>query len=264
MEEIPGSTTMNLIRDRLIQVLGSKCDGFAPEYPVKKNCRGRKDDVLARRIDHTLLKQGATRDDFVRHCAEARQWDVWSVCVPSNRVTLAVEQLAGSHVKVCTVVGFPFGYATTEAKVAETRTAIAQGAEEIDCVLPVGLLNDGDWVAVWQDLNAVVQAAAGRLVKVILETSELSLESKVLGSYIACFAGASFLKTSTGFASGGAVLDDLHILRIIAGDQIGVKASGGIRSTDFALACLKAGADRLGSSATGAILGSGEAAKAGY
>ena len=264
MEEIPGSQTMSLLRDRLTQVLGSKCPGFKGEYPLKQSFRGAANATMAQRIDHTLLKQGANRNDFVRHCAEARLWDVWSVCVPSNRVTLSVEQLAGSRVKVCTVIGFPFGYANTEAKVAETRTAILQGAEEVDMVLPVGLLNDGDWTGVYHDIQAVVEAAGQRLVKVILETSELSLESKILGSYIACFAGAGFLKTSTGFASGGAVLDDLHILRTIAGDLIGVKASGGIRSTDFAQACLSAGADRLGASATGAILGKEEGRKGNY
>jgi deoxyribose-phosphate aldolase len=246
---------MTLLRERLVQVLASKCPGFSPEYPAPASCRGMAGEPLAKRLDHTLLKQAANQADFIRLCAEARRWEVWAVCLPSNRVTLAMEQLAGSPVKVCTVVGFPFGYANTEAKITETRTAIAQGADEIDVALPVGLLNDGDWVAVYQDVRAVVEAAQGRLVKVILETSELSLESKVIGSYIACFAGAGFLKTSSGFASGGAVLDDLHILRTIAGERIGVKASGGIRSTDFALACLKAGADRIGSSSTGTILG---------
>ncbi len=264
MEEIPGSTTMSLLKSRLISDLSARFPGFTGEYPLKHNCRGLAQAPMAQRIDHTLLKQSATRGDFVKLCAEARLWEVWSVCVPSNRVSLVAEQLAGSKVKVCTVVGFPFGYATTEAKVAETRLAVAQGAEEIDMVLPVGLLNDGDWSAVYQDIQAVVAAADKHLVKVILETSELSLESKILGSYLACFAGTGFLKTSTGFASGGAVLDDLHILRTIAGDLIGVKASGGIRTTDFAQACLKAGADRLGASATGAILGKAEATAGKY
>ena len=263
MEEIPGAQTLNLLRAQLVDALAT-CPGFRPEYPVTTSRRGGAKDGLARRIDHTLLKQGATRQDFLRLCAEARNWDVWSVCVPSNRVSLVAGQLAGSTVKVCTVVGFPFGYATTEAKVAETRTAVQQGAAEIDMVVPVGLLNDGDWTAVFQDIRSVVEAADQKLVKVILETSELSLESKIIGSYIACFAGAGFLKTSTGFASGGAVLDDLHILRTIAGDKIGVKASGGIRTTEFALACLKAGADRLGASATGAILGKQQGANADY
>jgi deoxyribose-phosphate aldolase len=252
---------MNLIRERLVQVLGSKCPGFRDSYPVQGGVRGPVGLSLARRIDHTLLRQAATRDDFVRLCAEAREWGVWSVCVPPNRVTLAVERLAGSPVKVVTVVGFPFGYTTTDAKVAAARSVVAQGADEIDCVLPVGLLNDGDWVAVYEDVKAVVEAAEGRLVKVTLETSELSLESKLLGSYIACFAGASFIKTSTGFASGGAVLDDIHLMRTVAGEHVGVKASGGIRSADFALACLTAGADRVGASHSAEILGK-EARKA--
>ena len=177
---------------------------------------------------------------------------------------LAVEQLAGSSVKVCTVIGFPFGYANTEAKISETREAIAQGAQEIDMVIAVGLLKDEDWVATYRDVRAVVETAGTVPVKVILETSELSLEEKIVGAYIACYAGAVFLKTSTGFANGGAVIDDLHILRTIAGDLVGVKASGGVRAVEFAHACINAGADRLGASATGAILGKAKGASGTY
>lgn len=255
---------MQILKDRLEAVLQSEVKGFKAEYPISQSYRAESGQDLARYIDHTLLKQGACRSDFVKLCREAREWNVWSVCVPSNRVILAVEQLAGSSVKVCTVVGFPFGYANTESKVSETKIAIAQGAQEIDMVIAVGLLKDEDWLATYYDVRAVVEAAGDVPVKVILETSELSLEEKIVGAYIACYAGAVFLKTSTGFAGGGAVIDDLHILRIIAGDKMGVKASGGVRGTEFAQACINAGADRLGASATGAILGKTKGANGGY
>jgi deoxyribose-phosphate aldolase len=255
MEEIPGPQTFNILRERLVSRLGSSVPGFSPEYPELRSRRARQGQGLPFYIDHTLLKQNATRGDFAKLCKDAAAWKVWSVCVPSNRVAFAAAELAGSGVKVCTVAGFPWGYANTPGKVEETKTAIAEGAEEIDVVIPVGLLKDNDWVASYTDLRAVVSAAGDKLVKVILETSELSLEEKIVGAYLACFAGAGFLKTSTGFASGGASIDDIHILRLVAGERIGVKASGGVGSAEFAKTCIQAGADRIGTSSTGAILG---------
>lgn len=264
MEEIPGSQTMEILRERLIGVLQSAVPKFRPAYPIKQSYRATPGQAMALYLDHTLLKQGAGRSEYAKLCREAREWGVMSVCVPSNRVILAVEQLAGSAVKVCTVVGFPWGYANTESKVTETKTAIAQGAREIDMVIAVGLLKDEDWVAAYRDIRAVVEAAGELPVKVILETSELSLEEKIVGAYLACYAGAAFLKTSTGFASGGANIDDLHILRAIAGDRVGVKASGGVRTAEFAQACIAAGADRLGASASAVILGKSKGGGAGY
>jgi deoxyribose-phosphate aldolase len=160
------------------------------------------------------------------------------------------------------VVGFPFGYESTRAKVCDTKQAIIEGASEIDMVLPVGLLRDGDVLSVFDDVRGVVDAALeqGRssgisvLVKVILESSELSPIQLVTGGTIACFAGAHFLKTSTGFASGGATLEALHVMRLIAGEHRGVKASGGIRTREFALQCLSLGVDRIGASSTGTLI----------
>lgn len=232
-------------------------------YPDIPSVRRNPKDSLAKAIDHTLLKQGATREDFQKLYTDARTWDVWSVCVPSNRVAQAAEALGGSSVLVCTVVGFPFGYENTAGTVQDTRTAIQHGAKEIDMVIPLGYLKDGDYLGVFDHISAVVQTAeevgtrlgTGVLVKVILETSELSDLEILKGSAISCFAGAHFIKTSTGFASGGATLEALKIMRITAGEHRGVKASGGVRTREFALQCLSLGTDRIGASSTAAILG---------
>lgn len=264
MEEIPGKETLSILKRRLVESLTARLPGFSEAYPCTTNRRTASTAPLSKFIDHTLLKQQAGIKDYTVLCQEARTWQVHSVCVPSNRVALATELLAGSGVLTCCTVGFPFGYATTGSKVRETTDAIAAGAGEIDMVLPVGLVKDGDWVAVWTDIFAVVEAAGPVLVKVILETSELSLEEKILAGYTACFAGAGFLKTSTGFASGGAQIDDIHLLRHIAGEKIGVKASGGVRTHDFAKACIDAGADRIGASGTAAVLGLAAASGKGY
>lgn len=257
MEEIPGKETYGILRSRIVGILRGYDKGFNDEYPVRLSYRTAHGSPLAAYIDHTLLKQQAMAKDFAKLCAEAAEWKVHSVCVPSNRVELAKSELAGTSVKVCTVVGFPFGYANTSSKVEETTRAIHDGAEEIDMVLAVGAAKDADWTYVYRDIRAVVDAAGGILVKVILETSELSLEEKILGAYTACFAGAHYLKTSTGFASGGAQIDDINLLRHVAGSHIGVKASGGVRTNEFAKALIVAGADRLGSSGTAAVLGLG-------
>ena len=233
-------------------------------YPSIPSARRNPADGLARSIDHTLLKQSAGAADFRKLCAEAREWKTFSVCVPPNRVALAAAELADSGVKVCTVVGFPFGYETTEGKVADTLAAIRAGAHEIDMVLPVGAVKDDDIAAVFHDIQSVVRAAGGVLVKVILESSELASVEIVRAGAVACFAGAHFLKTSTGFAAGGASLDALRIMRAVAGPLRGVKASGGVRTREFALQCLSLGVDRIGASATGTILGVGEGHGGGY
>lgn len=255
MEEIPGPKTFEITRKKVVDTLSAGIPGFKDVFPCPRSWRAKPGQAMAEYIDHTLLKPAASAENFERLCREALDWKVWSVCVPSNRVALASRLLAGSSVKVCTVVGFPLGYASTAAKVEETRAAIREGATEIDMVVPLGLVKDGDWLGVYRDIRSVVVAADSLLVKVILETSELGLEEKLLASWVACFAGAGFLKTSTGFASGGAQIDDLHILRTIAGSLVGVKASGGIRTPEYARSCIEAGADRLGTSSSGAILG---------
>lgn len=255
MEEIPGKETYEILKQRFANLLKASDPAATLTYPVQKSYRTPGGSPMGKYIDHTLLKQQSPAKEYLKICADARTWSVHSVCVPSNRVSLAKEALLGSSVQVCTVVGFPFGYANTAAKVEETRQAILDGATEIDMVIPVGLAKDGDWIGVYQDIKAVVAAADGVLVKVILETSELSLEEKIMAAYAACHAGAHYLKTSTGFASGGAQIDDIHLLRHVAGPYIGVKASGGVRTNEFAKALIAAGADRIGASGTAAVLG---------
>lgn len=224
------------------------------QYPDMSSARWNSKEPLSTIIDHTLLKQSAGEHEYRVLCDQAKKWVTKSVCVPPNRVPLVVNELKGSPVLSCSVVGFPFGYDSTKAKVEETRWLMEQGIDEIDMVVPVGLIKDGNIEGIFEDIHSVVKAADGKIVKVILETSELTDLEKVTGSTIACFAGAHFLKTSTGFASGGADLGSLKIMRAIAGSLRGVKASGGVRTREFALQCLSLGIDRIGTSSAGAIL----------
>ena len=221
----------------------------------RDDARATAGQAAARYYDHTLLKPQATRSQFEQLCREARQWGVASVCLPPNRVALAAEMLADSDVKVCTVIGFPCGYATAAAKRAETHIALTDGCREFDMVVPIGMVKDRDVLGVYNDVRAVVEAAEGQLVKVILETALLNDQEKIFASLVAIAAGAAMLKTSTGFADKGATIADLQLMRSLAGDTVGVKASGGIRDAEFAAHCLAAGADRIGASATGSILG---------
>lgn len=218
---------------------------------------------LARMIDHTLLKPEAQEAEIRALCAEAREHGFYSVCVNPAYVALASELLAGSEVKVCTVVGFPLGATTSAAKAFETRDAIARGADEIDMVLNVGALCGGQLDAVEADIRAVVEAAAGTPVKVILETALLNAEQKLAACERAKAAGAQFVKTSTGFSKGGATVEDIRLMRQAVGPEMGVKASGGVRDLAGAIALVEAGASRLGASASVAIV-TGAEAKAGY
>jgi deoxyribose-phosphate aldolase len=209
---------------------------------------------LAGLIDHTLLRPEATPAHIRAACAEARAWRVASVCVNPCYVHLAARELEASEVNVCTVVGFPLGANRTEVKRAEAEHAVADGAAELDMVIAIGRLKDGDSGAVRADIEAVVRGAGGRLVKVILETALLECREFELGCRLAMDAGAAFVKTSTGFGSGGASVDDVALMRRVVGARIGVKAAGGIRDAATARALIDAGASRLGCSATGAIL----------
>jgi deoxyribose-phosphate aldolase len=210
------------------------------------------EDTLAGLIDHTLLRPDATRDDIVNICREARKYNFASVCVNPYWVPLAAAELAGSPVKVCTVVGFPLGATSTEAKVAETEAALRVGAQEIDMVQNVGALRSGDDDAVKSDIAAVVKAAhrAGAIVKVILETALLDDHQKVVASLLAKAAGADFVKTSTGFGPSGATVQDVELMRRTVGPDMGVKASGGIRTLDDLKRMTAAGATRIGASAS--------------
>ncbi len=218
---------------------------------------------IARTIDHTLLKPTATRADIVKVCDEARRYHFASVCVNSTWIPLVARLLAGSGVKPICVVGFPLGAMSTRSKAQETREAVGDGAEEIDMVINIGLLRSGDHDGVFDDIRAVVEAAAGKPVKVILETAMLEREEKIAACAISKAAGAAFVKTSTGFGGGGATAEDIALMRSIVGPNMGVKASGGVRTADDARKMLAAGADRLGASASVAIV-TGGAGKGGY
>jgi deoxyribose-phosphate aldolase len=207
---------------------------------------------IASLIDHTLLKADATRADILELCRQARDHDFASVCVNAYWVPLAAAELAASPVKVCTVVGFPLGATSTAAKVAETEAALADGAQEIDMVQNIGALRGGDHAAVQHDIQAVVEAAhrRGAIVKVILETALLDDDQKVAACLLAKAAGADFVKTSTGFGPSGATVHDVELMRRTVGPDLGVKASGGIRTLDDFNKMVAAGATRVGASAS--------------
>ena len=209
---------------------------------------------LAAFIDHTLLKPDATAAQIEKLCAEAREHKFFSVCVNGSQIAAARHFLDGSDVKVASVVGFPLGAMSTDAKRFETEAAIDDGAQEIDLVLNIGRLKDGDDKFVFRELCDVAEAADERTVKVILETCLLADEQKILACRMVVESGAHFVKTSTGFSTGGATIADVKMMRQTVGPKFGVKASGGIRDTQAALAMIDAGATRLGTSASVAIV----------
>jgi deoxyribose-phosphate aldolase len=209
---------------------------------------------LAGMIDHSLLRPELTLDEVQEGCALAARYEVASVCVRPADVGLAVEALVGTEVEVGTVAGFPHGANVTQIKVAETRLALEQGATEIDMVLNIGWLRSEEDERVREDIAAVVDAADGRLVKVILENAYLDDEQKVRGCQLVEAAGAHFVKTSTGFAPGGATLDDLALMRRSVSEHIQVKAAGGVRSLDDLLAVRALGVSRIGATRTASML----------
>lgn len=221
---------------------------------------------LARLIDHTLLRADATRAEVEKVCAEALEYNFASVCVNAWWVPVVAGKLNGSAVKVCTVVGFPLGATSTASKVAETTTAIEEGAQEIDMVLNIGALKSGAADDAQADIAAVARAAHqhGAILKVILETCLLTDEEKELACRLSVAAGADFVKTSTGFSKGGATVEDIALMRRVVGPHIGVKASGGVRTYDDAIRLVNAGATRLGASAGIAIVTGAQAANGGY
>jgi deoxyribose-phosphate aldolase len=214
--------------------------------------------TLAKTIDHTLLKAIATAEQVRELCAEARKFGFASVCVNPCWVTLCAKELAGSDVIVCSVIGFPLGANLPETKAAEARLAVSQGAREIDMVINLGAAKSGDWKSVEEDIRGVVaasrEAAADASVKVIIETCYLSDAEKAKACEAAARGGARFVKTSTGFGTGGATVDDVRLIRKAVGDRLKVKASGGIRSYHDAILLLDAGADRIGASSSIAIV----------
>ncbi len=228
------------------------------------------DPSIAGLIDHTLLRPEATRDDIAKVCREARKYNFASVCINPYWVPLVAAELAGSPVKVCTVIGFPLGATSTEAKVAETEAALRVGAQEIDMVQNVGALRSGDHDAVKADIAAVVEVThrAGGIVKVILETALLDDNQKVIACMLAKMAKADFVKTSTGFGPSGATAHDVELMRMTVGPEMGVKASGGIRTLEDVKKMAAAGATRIGASASVKIVeattGTPQAATSGY
>ncbi|WP_449622719.1 deoxyribose-phosphate aldolase [Robertmurraya sp. Marseille-Q9965] len=204
---------------------------------------------LAKFIDHTLLKAEATKEQILTLIEEAKEYNFASVCVNPTWVKLAASELKNTSVDVCTVIGFPLGSTTSEVKAFETKNAIENGATEVDMVINIGALKDKDYALVEEDIKAVVNEAKGKaLTKVIIETSLLTNEEKVKACELAVSAGADFVKTSTGFSTGGATVEDIALMRKTVGPDIGVKASGGVRSLADTEAMIEAGATRIGAS----------------
>ena len=214
--------------------------------------------TIASMIDHTLLKPEATPAQIEKLCAEAAEYHFASVCVNPVYIPLAARLLKGTGVKVCCVVGFPLGAIAPEQKAAEAASCAAMGAEELDMVIHVGAAKAGDWALVQRDIEGVVKAAAGHTVKVIIETCLLTDEEKVKACEAAKAAGAHFVKTSTGFSTGGATTHDIALMHKTVGPEMGVKASGGIRDYETAMAMIEAGANRIGASAGIAIVAAAE------
>lgn len=220
---------------------------------------------IANMIDHTVLKAVATTEDIKKICNEAREYNFFSVCVNPTQITLAKKELQGSDVKVCTVIGFPLGANTPAVKAFETKDAIANGADEVDMVINIGALKDKNYDLVYEDIKAVVDAADKKaLVKVIIETCYLTDEEKVKACELAVKAGTDYVKTSTGFGTGGSTPADIKLMRETVGKNIGVKASGGVRNEKDAIAVIEAGASRIGASASIAIISGDSASGSDY
>lgn len=219
---------------------------------------------VANMIDHTILKAFATTEDVKAICKEAKEHNFFSVCINPTHIELVKKELEGSNVKVCTVIGFPLGANTPEVKAFETKDAIAKGADEVDMVINIGALKDKNYDLVERDIKAVVDAADKKaLVKVIIETCYLTDEEKKIACELAVKAGTDYVKTSTGFGTGGSTPADIKLMRETVGENIGVKASGGVRNEKDAIAVIEAGASRIGASSSVAII-NGDTSKGDY
>jgi deoxyribose-phosphate aldolase len=218
-----------------------------------------KPEEIAAMIDHTLLKADSTVIEIIKLCEEAKQYKFATVCVNPYWVSLAAKELAGSTVGITTVIGFPLGSSTTLVKSIEAKDAIANGATEIDMVLNVGAMKSGNIEEVENDIHEVALVCQGKaMLKVIIETCYLTDEEKTLAAELCKTAGADFVKTSTGFGTSGATLKDIQLIRAVVGNELGVKASGGVRDLPFALQLIDAGATRLGTSSGIAIVTGGK------
>ena len=210
-----------------------------------------KQEILSR-VDHTILTPTATWEQVKAVCDEGLEYSTASVCIPPRYVKKAADHL-GNRLKVCTVIGFPNGYSTPEVKVFETEDAIRNGADEIDMVINLGLAKAGDWEGVLQEIRAVKLACRGRILKVIVEACQLTQEEKIAMCRVVSMSGADFIKTSTGFSTGGATVEDVKLFKTHIGPDIRIKAAGGIRTFEQAQAMIEAGADRIGASALVAL-----------
>lgn len=237
--------------DRVAPVVSAGADRVASTLGVAPT-----DGSLSHMIDHTVLKPDTTHDQIAQLCHEARKYGFASVCVNPSYVKLCADLLKGSNVLVCTVIGFPLGATSTESKVFEAQKAVRDGAKEVDMVNNVGALKSRDYELVERDIASVAAAAhaGGAILKVIIEAALLTDEEKVAASQIAKVAGADFVKTSTGFGPGGATAEDVSLMRRVVGPQMGVKASGGIRTYADAQKMIAAGASRIGASASVKII----------
>lgn len=220
---------------------------------------------ISKYIDHTLLKADAKNDEVIKLCTEAKENGFFSVCINPSFIELAKKELEGSDVKICTVIGFPLGASTTETKEFETKDAINKGAHEVDMVINISKLKAKDYEYTLKDIKAIVDAAKDKaLVKVIIESCLLTDEEKVKACEIAKEAGADFVKTSTGFSTGGATKEDIALMRKTVGEEIGVKASGGVRTYEDAFLMIENGATRIGASSSVAIVTGSKSETSGY
>lgn len=239
------------INEIIRQVTEEICSKYGAQTQTPTASDGYTPADMAKYIDHTYLKPEASVNEIRKICDEAKKYHCASVCVNPSYIQYVAQQLEGSGVTPCCVIAFPFGTSTPEAKAFEASDAASKGAREIDMVINVGAIKSGDWLLVKRDIEGVVNAVKGRAkVKVIIEACLLTDEEKVKACTVAKLAGAAFVKTSTGYSTGGATVEDVRLMRETVGPEMGVKASGGVRTYDDAIAMLKAGANRLGSSST--------------
>ena len=239
------------INEIIRQVTEEICSKYGAQTQTPAAGDGYTPADMAKYIDHTYLKPEASVNEIRKICDEAKKYHCASVCVNPSYIQYVAQQLDGSGVTPCCVIAFPFGTSTPEAKAFEASDAASKGAREIDMVINVGAIKSGDWLLVKRDIEGVVNAVKGRAkVKVIIEACLLTDEEKVKACTVAKLAGAAFVKTSTGYSTGGATVEDVRLMRETVGPEMGVKASGGVRTYDDAIAMLKAGANRLGCSST--------------
>lgn len=239
------------INEIIRQVTEEICSKYGAQTQTPAAGDGYTPADMAKYIDHTYLKPEASVNEIRKICDEAKKYHCASVCVNPSYIQYVAQQLEGSGVTPCCVIAFPFGTSTPEAKAFEASDAASKGAREIDMVINVGAIKSGDWQLVKRDIEGVVNAVKGRAkVKVIIEACLLTDEEKVKACTVAKLAGAAFVKTSTGYSTGGATVEDVRLMRETVGPEMGVKASGGVRTYDDAVAMLKAGANRLGCSST--------------